>query len=241
MDNTTRQSIASLVLGNHRVVPVLEKYDIDFCCRGKMILTDACKDKGLELSAVLKDLEAVATEGKASQMPFTDMTETQLVNHIVTRHHYYLKKIMPLIAGHLEKVALKHGDSFPYLCRVKDLFENIQKEMDEHMKKEESILFPRIMEIEKNSGRENKYWANYISGPIDRMELEHENAGDVMFEIRSLTNHYYTAPVGACTTFRLCLSELREFEKDLHEHVHLENNILFPKALQLCQAALPRL
>ena len=240
MDNTSRQSIASLVLGNHRIVPVLEKYSIDFCCRGKMNLADACKDKGLELSAVLKDLEAAGTEETARQMPFTDMTETQLVNHIVTRHHYYVKNIMPVIAGHLEKVAFKHGDSFPYMNRVKELFEIIHKEMDEHMKKEESILFPRILEIEKNNRQGNKFSANYISGPIDRMEREHENAGDIMFEIRSLTNQY-TAPAGACTTFRLCLTELKEFENDLHEHVHLENNILFPKALQLCRAALPRL
>ncbi len=240
MDNTNRQSIASLVLRNHRIVPVLEKYSIDFCCRGKMNLADACKHKGLELSSVLKDLEAVGTEEKGKGMPFDDMTETQLVNHILTRHHYYVKNIMPVIAGHLEKVAFKHGDAFPYMNRVNELFEIIQKEMGDHMKKEESVLFPRILEIEKNSGHKKSYSANYISGPIDRMEREHENAGDVMFEIRSLTNHY-SAPAGACTTFRLCLTELKEFEDDLHEHVHLENNILFPKALHLCRAALPRL
>jgi regulator of cell morphogenesis and NO signaling len=240
MNNTARQSIASLVLGNHRIVTVLEKYSIDFCCRGKMTLEDACKEKGLDLPAVLKEMEAVGAEETGKQMPFAEMTETQLVNHIVTTHHYYVKKMMPVIAGHLEKVASKHGDSFPYMLRVKELFGIIHKEMDAHMMKEETILFPRILEVEKNSRQGTLVAANYISGPIDMMEREHEDAGDMLFAIRRLTNQY-TAPTGACTTFRLCLSELKEFEDDLHVHVHLENNILFPKALHYCRAASPRL
>jgi len=235
MENLTKRSIASLVLENHQIVPVLEKYSIDFCCRGKMNLEDACKEKGVELSDVLKDIEAVGAEETYKKMPFSEMTETQLVNHIVTTHHYYVKNVMPIISGHLEKVALKHGASFPEMVRVKDLFEIIHIDMDQHMKKEEAILFPRILEIEKSGGQENLFPVGYISGPIAMMEHEHEYAGDVMFEIRRLT-HQYTVPPGACTTFRICLSELKEFEDDLHEHVHLENNILFPKALQLCEA-----
>ena len=161
--------------------------------------------------------------------------KAQLVNHIVTTHHYYVKNAMPLIAVHLEKVAAKHGVSFPEMMRVKELFEVIHQDMDQHMMKEESVLFPRILEIEKGAGQEVLFSAGYISGPIAMMEYEHENAGDALFEIRRLT-HNYTVPPGACTTFRICLSELKEFEDDLHEHVHLENNILFPKALQLCEA-----
>jgi regulator of cell morphogenesis and NO signaling len=234
-NHSIKRSIASLVLENHRIVPVLEKYSIDFCCRGKMNLEDACKDKDIDLSAVLMEMEAVGAEETSKQMPFTEMTETQLVNHIVTTHHYYVKNAMPVIAGHLEKVAAKHGDSFPFMLRVKELFAIIHNEMDLHMKKEEDILFPRILEIEKSGGDANLFPAGYISGPIAMMEQEHENAGDILFEIRSLTNQY-TVPPGTCTTFRICLSELREFEDNLHEHVHLENNILFPKALQFSQA-----
>jgi regulator of cell morphogenesis and NO signaling len=142
---------------------------------------------------------------------------------------------MPMISAHLEKVAAKHGVSFPEMVRVKELFGIIHKEMDQHMKKEEAILFPRILGIEERSGQEDQFPARYISDPIAMMEYEHENAGDVLFEIRRLT-HNYVVPAGACTTFRICLSELKEFEDNLHEHVHLENNILFPKALQLCKA-----
>jgi regulator of cell morphogenesis and NO signaling len=234
MENITRRSIASLVLENHLVVPVLEKYSIDFCCRGKMNLEDACTEKGIDLSKVLKDMETIGSEGPGRQMPFSEMTETQLVNHIVTTHHYYVKNAMPMIAAHLEKVATKHGDSFPEMVRVKELFAVIHQDMDLHMKKEEAILFPRILEMEISGGAEKDFPVGYLSGPIAMMEHEHENAGDVMFEIRSLT-HNYAVPPGACTTFRVCLSELKEFEDDLHQHVHLENNILFPKALQLCE------
>jgi regulator of cell morphogenesis and NO signaling len=235
MENITTRSIASLVLENHQVVPVLEKYSIDFCCRGKMNLTDACKEKGISLEQVLNELEGTGTEESGKKMPFTEMSETQLVNHIVTTHHYYVKNAMPVIAGHLEKVAAKHGETFPEMVRVKELFDIISKDMDQHMRKEEMILFPRILEIEKSSATGNRLPAVYISGPIDLMEHEHENAGDLMFEIRRLT-HSYTPPPGACTTFRISLSELREFEDNLHEHVHLENNILFPGALQKCEA-----
>lgn len=235
-NHSATRSVASLVLENHRIVPVLEKYSIDFCCRGKMNLEDACRDKGIELSAVLKEMDAVGTEETCKRMPFTEMTAAQLVNHIITTHHYYVKNAMPLIAGHLEKVASKHGASVPYMLEVRELFEIILKDMDLHMQKEETILFPRILEMEKSSGQENLFPANYVSGPIALMEYEHENAGDVLFEIRSLTNKY-AVPPGACTTFRVCLAELREFEDDLHQHVHLENNILFPRALQFCKSA----
>src|SRR5206468_7953888 len=133
MNHTARQSVASMVLGNHRIVPVLEKYSIDFCCRGKMQLEDACKEKGIDLAQVLREIEETGAEEKGRQMPFTEMTEAQLVSHILTTHHYYVKSIMPVIAGHLEKVATKHGDSYPYMITVRNLFDNIHKEMDAHM------------------------------------------------------------------------------------------------------------
>jgi regulator of cell morphogenesis and NO signaling len=235
MENCAKRSVVSLVLENHQIVPVLEKYSIDFCCRGKMSLEDACKENGIELTELLRDMAAVGAEEKGKQESFLEMTETQLVNHIVKTHHRYVKNAMPMISGHLEKVAAKHGASFPNMVRVKALFEVIHRDMDQHMKKEESILFPRILEMEKDGGHKNQFPAGYISDPITSMEQEHENAGDVLFEIRNLTQHY-AVPPGACTTFRICLSELKEFEEDLHEHVHLENNILFPRAIQSCEA-----
>jgi regulator of cell morphogenesis and NO signaling len=220
-------------LQNHRIVPILEKYNIDFCCRGKNNLADACNEKGIDLSKVLSEIDSVQVPEKSRSMPFIEMSQYQLVNHLIVHHHYYVRKSMPVILSHLEKIAFKHGAHYPYMIKVRDLFKEIQKEMDLHMQKEELVLFPRIVEMEKAKQGEQLYafHENYISGPISMMEKEHEQAGDKMFEIRGLTS-LYEAPPGACTTFQVCLSELKEFEDDLHLHVHLENNILFPRALR---------
>ena len=233
MNDISNQTLASIVTMNHQVVPILEKYDLDFCCKGKRMLSDACIEKGLEPHIVIQELEAAMAKGKEKSMPFTEMSAEQLVNHILVHHHFYVKQSMPLIYMHLEKVASKHGEHYPYMKQVFDLFAEIQKEMTAHMHKEEAFLFPRIKEMEKcvEIKSNSTFSTNYIQGPIAVMENEHEHAGDILFRIRELTDHY-TAPKGACTTFKVSLSELKEFEDDLHEHVHLENNILFPKALQ---------
>ncbi len=233
MKDLSNQTLASLVTGNHKIVPILEKYNLDFCCRGKRSLQDACREKGLEPDSIVNELNAVLGDVDSKSMPFTEMSAEQLVNHILVRHHYYVKQAMPLIRMHLEKVAGKHGDNFPFMKEVLELFGIIQEEMTTHMQKEENVLFPRIREMERLNLQKSltNRPESYLAAPISVMENEHEHAGDAMFRIRDLTNNY-TIPEGACTTFRVCLSELKEFEDDLHEHVHLENNILFPKALQ---------
>jgi regulator of cell morphogenesis and NO signaling len=231
MKTIYRQTLASIVSENHQVVPVLEKYNLDFCCRGKKSLQDACIEKGLDLSMVADELEAVATSPRADRMPFERMSADQLISHILVHHHFYVKQAMPLIYMHLEKVVNKHGSHYPYMKKVRDLFSEIQEEMTSHMHIEETILFPRIKEMEKQhlENRKTEFPSYYVKAPVAVMENEHEHAGDILFKIRELTNNY-SAPEDACTTFRVCLKELKQFEDDLHEHVHLENNILFPKA-----------
>jgi regulator of cell morphogenesis and NO signaling len=238
MENIIQQSVASLVLSNHQVVPVLEKYSIDFCCKGNLSLSDACKNKGIEPTEVVREIESVQNNAVNKSMPFGEMSLSQLVNQIIITHHYYTKQSMPVIMGHLEKIAMKHGAHYPYMVKVKELFGDLQKEMIPHMQKEELVLFPRIVLIEKESAQNPQriFSTEYISGPVSMMENEHEHAGEIMYEIRRLTGNY-SIPVGACTTFRVCLAELSEFENDLHQHVHLENNILFPRAVKLLQPA----
>jgi regulator of cell morphogenesis and NO signaling len=138
---------------------------------------------------------------------------------------------MPTIYGNLEKVVNKHGDRYPYMISVFQLFTAVKEEMTSHMQKEEMILFPRIKEVEKAVTENNtaNTAGGYITGPINVMETEHEHAGELLYEIRRLTNNY-TAPEDACTTFKVCIDELKAFEEDLHQHVHLENNVLFPLA-----------
>ena len=230
MTNIAEQTLATIVTNNHFTVPVLEKYDLDFCCKGKRTLADACAEKGISIEAISEELENSSLT-PTNKMPFTEMTADQLISYILIHHHFYVKQSMPTIIGHLEKVAAKHGDRFPYMVEVLALFRDIEAEMTMHMHKEEVILFPRIKEIValQQTNQHSNLVAGYITAPIQVMELEHEHAGDVLYKIRSLTNNY-TPPTDACTTFQVSLAELKEFEEDLHRHVHLENNLLFPMA-----------
>jgi len=164
------------------------------------------------------------------------MSAEQLISYILIHHHFYVKQSMPTILGHLEKVAAKHGDRYPYMVEVLQLFTAINEEMTLHMHKEEVILFPRIKEIEAlvAAGQSRNLSEGYISGPVEVMEKEHDHAGEILYRIRELTNSY-TEPADACTTFKVVLAELKAFEEDLHRHVHLENNLLFPNAEKMIQ------
>jgi regulator of cell morphogenesis and NO signaling len=230
MKNIAEQTLATIVTNNHFTVPVLEKYHLDFCCKGKRTLANACTEKGISIEAISEELEKSSLT-PTTKMPFTEMTAEQLISYILIHHHFYVKQSMPTILGHLEKVAAKHGDHFPYMVEVLSLLREINDEMTMHMHKEEVILFPRIKEIValQQAHQQSNLAPGYIAAPIQVMELEHEHAGDILYKIRELTNNY-TPPAEACTTFQVSLAELKEFEEDLHRHVHLENNLLFPLA-----------
>lgn len=232
MPNISEQSLASIVSKNHHAAAILEKHHLDYCCKGKRTLADACTEKGIKLMEVMPDLIAALTVTETNALSFSAMSAGELTKYIVSHHHEYVKQSMPLIYSHLEKVAFKHGEHYPYMKEVLTLFSVVKEEMTSHMEKEEVILFPRINELEKNinTHRSANYPANFINGPVTVMENEHEQAGDILDKIRELT-HDYMAPADACTTFKLSLAELEEFEADLHRHVHLENHILFPKAM----------
>lgn len=233
MTNIKQQTLTAIVKDNYQAVPVLEKYNLDFCCRGKMTLAEACAEKSLATESITDELKSIKNEIGQPQMPFEEMNAEQLISYILIHHHFYVKQSMPGIIAHLQKVATKHGDKFPYIRTVYDLFTIIAGELNLHIYKEEKILFPKIKEAENLflSGRSAELLPDEIQMVINEMEAEHEEAGDIMHEIRKLTNNY-TPPQQACTTFQITLSELREFEEDLHKHVFLENSILFPKALK---------
>ena len=231
MTNIAEQKLATIVTNNHFTVPILEKYNLDFCCKGKRTLAEACAEKGLSVEIISQELEKATAELQSNKMPFTQMNGEQLISYILIHHHFYVKQSMPTILGHLEKVAAKHGDHYPYMVQVLDIFKEINEEMTAHMYKEEAILFPRIKEVQvlQEAHQHKNLAEGYISAPIQVMEQEHDHAGDLLYKIRELTN-MYTPPAEACTTFQVCLAELKEFEEDLHRHVHLENNLLFPLA-----------
>lgn len=236
MENISTQTLASIVTKNSASVSVFEKYSLDFCCNGKRTLEEACIAKGLSVQEISSELITEMQPRVSSQLPFEEMSAEQMISYILIHHHFYVKQSMPQIVYHVEKVANKHGDRFPYMKEVLELFREIQDEMTSHMHKEEVILFPRIKQLESlfNEHQLTNDLRNSINGPISVMMAEHDHAGNLLYRIRELTNNY-EAPEGACTTFKVSLSELKEFEEDLHRHVHIENNHLFIKAMDILQ------
>ncbi len=234
MKTLAEQTLAEIALKDHAYIPILEKYNLDFCCRGKRTLQEACREKDLQESAIVKEMEE-CTRDTGSRMPFTEMTAEQLISYIIIHHHFYVKNNIPVILSHLDKVLYKHGEKYPYMKQVDTHFRKVADELLQHMKKEEAILFPLIKEMMSGNTTEpqpvtHTQLSGQLNAIIQKMEAEHDDAGQLLFAIRELTSQY-TAPETACTTHRVCLDELRAFEEDLHRHVHLENNILFPMAL----------
>lgn len=228
MNELLNKTLSQIVTEHYQAAPVFEKYGLDFCCKGKRPLAEACREKQISPDLLLPELkDAIAREGVTSDFP--SFTLTELCDYIVRVHHDYTKENLPLIYNYLLRVATKHGDNFPYMKEVFELFSELKEEMEQHMFKEERILFPRIRQIEA-AGKGGI--PEFLSAPISVMEHEHDAAGDLMSRIRELT-HQYEVPAQACTTFRLSLAALQAFEADLHQHVHLENNILFPRAIAL--------
>ena len=229
------RTLAQIVNKNHLAASVFEKYHLDFCCKGKRTLQQACAESDLKVESVIAELETEFNSNSSSgTINFDDLTLTRLADYIVTTHHSFVIKESPQILAYLEKVASKHGDRHPEMLKIVELFAAVKEEMDQHMQKEELILFPRIKEIENQvtEGREIQINHTYLQAPINMMEQEHDQAGALMSEINKLTDNY-VPPADACTTYRLSFAAMKAFEMNLHQHVHLENNILFPKAIQL--------
>ena len=228
-------SLAQIVNSNHQAASVFEKYHLDFCCKGKRSLEQACTEQELSISKVTEDLENIITKDNNSTVDFEKMNLTQLADYIVQTHHAYVKNEMPQIYAYLHKISSKHGERHPELYKIFQTFSAVKEEMEGHMKKEELILFPRIKELQKLANNENanlQLNITYLQSPITVMEQEHDHAGNLLNEIRILSNDY-TPPQDACTTYRLSFAALKAFELDLHHHVHLENNLLFPKAINM--------
>jgi regulator of cell morphogenesis and NO signaling len=228
MNNLLEQTLSQIVTEHHQAARVFEKYGLDFCCKGKRPLRSALEEKELNKQTVLSELEtAFARDGMSAD--YDAMSLTELAEYIVRVHHSYVKLNSPQIFNYVLKVASKHGDRYPHMKEVYELFAEVNAEMESHMEKEEKILFPRIKQLEIPELAMGKT-IDFIAAPIHVLEAEHDSAGSAMQKIREITNDY-TPPEDACTTHRVTLESLRAFEEDLHQHVHLENNILFPKAI----------
>jgi regulator of cell morphogenesis and NO signaling len=236
MIEQTDATIGEMVTDNFRTAAVFQSYGIDFCCRGNRTLAQACAEKGIDREAVLADLRKIDGNGGGDPLPKFDLWELDfLMDYIVNNHHSYVRRMLPTLYQHTAKIASVHGGNHPELMRVASGFAAIGQELEQHMLKEEQVLFPfikRLVAARRAGMTPAAPPFGTVRNPIAMMQREHQNAGDEMALIRELTNNY-TPPEDACTTYRVTLQELQEFEQDLHRHVHLENNILFPKALRL--------
>jgi regulator of cell morphogenesis and NO signaling len=229
------ETIGQIAAKDLRKAQVFQKHGLDFCCGGKKTLKEACAEKGLDLVRIEDELKQASSAKDSCSIPNANWEPAVLAEYIVNKHHNYVREHLPNIKEHAKKVMCVHGNRHPELRLIHQLVEKISDDLTSHMRKEEDILFPYIKDLAaaKNNVKElATQCAIRLKSPISRMELEHELVGKNLVEIRALTEDY-SAPKDACASYRLLYGMLDEFENDLNVHVHLENNILFPKALEL--------
>ena len=229
------KTLSEIVINNYHTSEVLDRYNLDFCCRGNKAFDDACKENNLEPEIVFAELEQVFNNEISNDQNYDEWELDYLIKYIINNHHKYVRKMIPVIAEHCNKVVAAHGDDIPEMNKIAEIFAVIYKDLKQHMLKEEQILFPFIMQVvnakRKNSETERPYFGS-VQNPIRMMEAEHEHAGDSFQDIKRLSNNF-SVPEDGCETCAVLYKELKEFEEDLHKHIHLENNILFPKAIEL--------
>ena len=238
MPTITEKTVREIALEDPSSIRVFESLGIDYCCGGKRPLSDACSRANVNFDSVVALLEkAKANSSTSEASEWTEKPLHEIIAHIVVNHHGYVRSETPRIQGLQMKVAAKHGATHPEILRIGELFEAIGQELSTHMMKEEQVLFPYIERMERavlaGSPAPAAFFGT-VKGPIANMMAEHDDAGALLSRIRVLSNGF-TAPEGACPTFRALFHGLEEFERDLHRHVHLENNILFPRAIELEQ------
>jgi regulator of cell morphogenesis and NO signaling len=224
-----------------QAVRVFESFGIDYCCGGGQSLEEACRRANVSVTKVREALERPPEAEEHGGADWTAASLEELTDHIVTRHHTFVRRETARLAELLGKVAAKHQTNHPELNRLEQLFQALASELKLHMMKEEQVLFPMIRQLEEASREEDADTAAFagIMFPIERMISEHEDAGGVLRDIRSLTGSFQP-PADACPSFRALYQGLEEFERDLHRHIHLENNILFPGARRMVGLAEPR-
>ena len=229
------ETLGEIAVKDLRKAEIFKKYGLDFCCGKKKTVKEACAEKGIDAAIVEKELQHADKNPTSRPLPYNDWNLDFLADYIVNTHHSYVRKSLPDLRGYALKVAQVHGDRHPELIPIQRLVEEVNSELSEHQVKEETILFPFIKELVSAKDRSqspNTAQFGSVENPIQMMEDEHEHVGKCMEDIRTLSNNY-ALPEDACASYSLLFKMLNDFEEDLHIHIHLENNILFPKAIAL--------
>ena len=231
------QTVREIAIEHPGTVRVFESLGIDYCCGGKRGLRDACERAGVPVERALDLLAAVKENPPTNAANWGGASTHELIGEIVGRHHSYARSETPRLLTMLGKVVSRHGQAHPELASIQSLFGALTEELFAHMLKEENILFPyldRMASAVAQGAAAPPASFGSVEMPISRMLADHEDAGELLAQIRALSAEYQ-APDSACPTYRALYHGLEEFERDLHHHVHLENNILFPRALHMEQ------
>ncbi|WP_369048244.1 iron-sulfur cluster repair di-iron protein [Tenacibaculum sp. UWU-22] len=235
MDTIAQKQVGAFVAEDFRTAAVFTQYGIDFCCRGNRTLEEVCEKNGIETSELVDSLERVLGTQSNQSIDYRSWPLDLLIDYIEKKHHRYVEEKTPVIKQFLDKLCKVHGERHPELFEVNELFTASAGELAQHMKKEELVLFPFIKQLVKAELTNTVVEApgfGTVKNPIAMMMQEHDNEGVRFRKIAEITANY-TPPADACNTYRVTFAMLEEFEQDLHLHIHLENNILFPAAEKL--------
>ena len=233
----SKKQIGQFVADDFRTAAVFSNYGIDFCCKGDRIVEEVCEKNGIEVNELLNELHGVVNSATDQSIDYKSWPLDLLVDYIEKKHHRYVEEKIPVLLQFLNKLCSVHGGRHPELLKINELFTASANELTSHMKKEELILFPfvkRMVTAKHEASSIESPQFDSVNSPIAEMMQEHDNEGERFRQIAELSNNY-TPPADGCNTYKVTFAMLKEFEQDLHLHIHLENNILFPGAIALEQ------
>lgn len=237
LNKNVQKQIGQFVADDFRTAAVFSNYGIDFCCKGDRTIDEVCQKKGIDANDLLDKLDAVLNSGTDQSIDYKSWPLDLLAEYIEKKHHRYVADKIPVLLQFLNKLCSVHGERHPELFKINELFTGCAGELAAHMKKEELILFPFVKKMVAATLSQGTVEAPHfgtVGNPIAMMMQEHENEGERFRQIAELTNNY-NPPADGCNTYQVTFAMLKEFEQDLHLHIHLENNILFPGAVKLEQ------
>jgi len=243
MSLTTQTTVRELAVTVPGATRVFEQLGIDYCCGGNRTLADACQKSGAALEETVRRLEAARQAFSQSDKSAKWQSESlaALAAHIVDTHHQFTRQELARLEKLLEKVCSRHGETHTELEELRNTFQHLKQDLIPHMLKEEQVLFPYVAQMEEalseQRARPEPFFVT-VRNPVRMMMSEHDTAGDLLGEMRRITNGYL-APPDACISYQTLYQALQEFEADLHQHIHLQNNILFPRAVEMESAAEP--
>lgn len=230
MNITPQTQVSEIVVHNPASTRVFHRHGIDFCCGGKRPLGEVCAERRLDVDQIRREI-AAADPGDRDEEDWSAAPLADIVEHILARYHRPLQEELPRLAAMAQKVLRAHGARFPEMIPpLQERLEALVGDLQSHMLKEERVLFPYIVALEKGAAKGSAFGT--VANPIAMMEAEHDDAGRLLAEMNRLTGGY-RLPEGACNTFRALFHGLSELEREMHLHVHLENNVLFPRAVEM--------